>query len=99
MVLASNLNQLMKILALPEPMQRRRLKALRFHIIGVAGRMVKHGRQLFIKLAGGADTFLLFQAIRENIAGLTMRCLHERDAGGGFDHPNHPISVVRICSS
>jgi len=70
MILAYNLNCLMKKLVLPEQMKPKRLKALRFHIIGVAGRVIQHARGLFIKLSGGKNVFNLFQQIRQNIYNL-----------------------------
>lgn len=70
MILAYNLNCLMKKLVLPEQMKPKRLKALRFHIIGVAGQVIQHARGLFIKLSGGKNVFNLFQQIRQNIYNL-----------------------------
>jgi len=70
MLLAANLNSLMKTLALPEQLKSKRIKALRFHIIGVAGRVIKHARGLFIKLSGGEKVADLFHYIRNNICNL-----------------------------
>ena len=70
MVLAFNLNQLMKQVALPQSLTTKRLKALRFHIIQVAGRVIKHARQWVIKLSGGAAMLERFNTIRERIAHL-----------------------------
>lgn len=70
MVLAFNLNNLMRILVLPKQMKYKRLKALRFAIINVAGRVIQHARSLFIKLSGGKNTLDLFQRIRMAICNL-----------------------------
>lgn len=70
MVLAFNLNGLMKMLVLPEQLKTKRLKALRFHIIGVAGRVIQHARGLFVKLSGGEKGADLFRLIRQNICNL-----------------------------
>ncbi len=51
MVLAFNLNSLMKRLALPEGWEPQRLKAIRFSLINVAGRMMEHSRQLIVRLS------------------------------------------------
>jgi len=72
MILAFNLNQLMKHLVLPEQFKAKGLKALRFHIIGVAGRMIKHARQWRLRLSGGAKTRELFEKIRTKIACLAV---------------------------
>ena len=71
MVLAFNLNCLMKMLVLPEHLKTKRLKALRFHVIGVAGRVIQHARGLFIKLSGGKKVSDLFHLIRQNICNLS----------------------------
>lgn len=70
MVLAFNLNQLMRVSALPEELKTKCLKGLRFHIIGVAGRVIQHARATTVKLAGGAATLQLFDTIRTNLARL-----------------------------
>lgn len=70
MILAFNLNALMKMLALPKELKSKRLKALRFFIIGVAGRVILHARSLFIKLSGGKKTMDLFTQIRIKIMSL-----------------------------
>jgi len=71
MILAFNLNQLMKVFALPKPLKNKRLKKLRFEIICVSGHVVSHARKLLIKLGGGLQTVSLIRQIRENIHNLT----------------------------
>lgn len=70
MILSFNLNEIMKGLALPETLANKRMKAIRFHIIGVAGRFIHHARQLILKLSGGADIFAMFEKIRHRIMEL-----------------------------
>lgn len=70
MVLAFNLNTLMKQLALPEPYKNKARKGLRFHIIGLAGRVVQHARGLLIKVSGGLTVVGMICTIRERIASL-----------------------------
>ena len=49
-ILAFNLNAAMKRLALGEKWEPKRMKALRFHLIGLPGRVVTHARLLIIRL-------------------------------------------------
>jgi hypothetical protein len=70
MMLSFNLNVLMTKLACPEKFKSKRMKNIRFYIIAVAGRFVKHARTLALKLSGGENTYNLFISIRENISGL-----------------------------
>jgi hypothetical protein len=67
MILAFNLNSLMKSLALPESWGSKRLKALRFGLINQAGRVVQHSRQLFIRLSRNNPAYLLFVGIRQHL--------------------------------
>ena len=69
-ILSFNLLMAMKRLALPDEWLPRRLKAIRFHIIGVPGMVVRHARQLTIKLGGGRGSYELLVGIRAAIAGL-----------------------------
>ena len=55
MILAFNLNAAMKSLALGKRWATTRMKALRFHLIGLPGRVVNHARKLIIRLGGGAE--------------------------------------------
>lgn len=62
----------MKKLVLPKSLATKRLKGLRFHIIGVAGRFVQHARGLYLKLSGGNDLFTMFEQVRQKIAELAQ---------------------------
>jgi hypothetical protein len=70
MVLAYNLNSLMKKLVLPEKLKTKSLKGLRFHLINLPGLIVRHARGLFIKLGGGKDLFDRVNEIRNLIFAL-----------------------------
>jgi hypothetical protein len=70
MVLSLNLHNLMKQHAFPEPLKTKGLKSIRYHIIGVAGRLIQHARGFCIRLSGGLKTAQLLQAIREKIIAL-----------------------------
>jgi hypothetical protein len=67
MILAFNLNSLMKRLALPESWGSKRLKALRFGLINQAGRVVHHSRQLLIRLSRHNPAYLIFLGIRQRL--------------------------------
>ena len=70
MVLAFNLNSAMKRLVLGGQWLSKRLKAIRFSLINLAGRVIERSRQLIIRLASGhPSTDILFLA-RERIVGL-----------------------------
>jgi hypothetical protein len=65
MILAFNLNSAMKRLVLGEGWVNRRLKAIRFGLINLAGRVFERGRQLLIRLAEGhPSNNILFEARR-----------------------------------
>jgi len=53
MILAFNVNSAMKGLVLGEIWVNRRMKAIRFWLINLPGRVLERGRQLFVRLAGG----------------------------------------------
>jgi hypothetical protein len=53
MVLAHNLNAMMKGLLLGGDWAARRMKAMRFHLIALPGRVVRHARRLIVRLSAG----------------------------------------------
>ena len=55
MILAHNLNTAMKRLVLGKEWATKRMKALRFRLIGLPGRVVSHARKLIIRLGAGAE--------------------------------------------
>jgi len=70
MVLALNLNEMMKRLVLGGDWVNKRLKAIRFHLINLPGRVIEHSRQLIVRLAKGHPSFCQFIDARRAIAGL-----------------------------
>ena len=52
--LAHNLNAMMKSLVLGGDWAARRMKAMRFHLIALPGRVVRHARRLIVRLSAGA---------------------------------------------
>ena len=70
MVLAFNLNSLMKRLLLPEGWAPKRLKAIRFGFINLAGRVVSRARQLIIRLSEGHPAYELLVEVRRRLSAL-----------------------------
>jgi hypothetical protein len=67
MILAFNLNSAMKRLVLKGEFINRRMKAIRFSLINLPGRIVHHGRGLIIRLTGGHSSHALLIRAREMI--------------------------------
>jgi hypothetical protein len=55
-----NVLSVMKRKALPQAWWPARLKALRFHPIGIAARVIEHGQRLFLKMALHHLSFSLY---------------------------------------
>jgi hypothetical protein len=69
-ILSLNLNAAMKQLVLGKDWVTKRMKALRFHLIGLPGRVVSHARKLIVRLGGGPEALKLFVAARRTIRAL-----------------------------
>ena len=72
MILAFNLNSLLKRLALPEDWEPKRLKAIRFGLINVAGRVVSRSRQLIVRLSENHPAYQLLLEVRRRLWALWM---------------------------
>jgi hypothetical protein len=70
MILAFNLHTAMKRLALGPSWARSRIKALRFHLINLPGRVLRHAGRLIIRLPGDHPSFDLLLAARGRILAL-----------------------------
>jgi hypothetical protein len=70
MILAHNLNAAMKGLVLGKDWVVKRMKALRFRLIGLPGRVVKHARKLIVRLSAGTVAGATFTAARQTIRAL-----------------------------
>jgi hypothetical protein len=70
MVLAFNLNSLMKRLVLPMEWAPKRLKAIRFGFINLAGRVVRGSRQLAIRLSQSHPAYQLLLEVRQRLKAL-----------------------------
>lgn len=69
-ILAHNLNVAMKRLVLGKDWVSKRMKALRFHLLALPGRVVSHARRLIIRLGGGAEALAAIVAARQAIRAL-----------------------------
>ena len=69
-VLAFNLNSAMKRLVLGGQWVGKRLKAVRFVLIALPGRVVRHARRLIIRLARGHPSYELLLRVRQRILAL-----------------------------
>ena len=78
MLLALNLNAAMKRLVLPQGWGKRRMKALRFGLIHLAGQVRERSRQLQILLSPKPGALELLLKIRERIAQLAQESPPER---------------------
>ncbi len=70
MILALNLNSSMKALALGAEWQPKRLKAIRFNLINLPGRVLERARMLWVRLSEKCPGLELLQQIRRQIAQL-----------------------------
>lgn len=67
-VLAFNLNAVMKRHVMEKILKNKRIKAIRFHLIAIPGRMIHHARQLLIRLSKGHPSMELLLGIRRRLA-------------------------------
>ena len=70
MIIALNLNAIMKKLALEPEMTNKRMKAIRFSIINLPGRVIKRSRQLLLRLSQGHPSLKMLIDARKRIAML-----------------------------
>ena len=69
-ILSLNLNAAMKRRVLGKDWIAKRMKAVRFRLIGLPGRVVSHARQLIVRLGGGAQALKIFVTARRTIRAL-----------------------------
>lgn len=72
MVLAFNLNAALKSLVLGGQWVYKRMKAIRFHLINIAARVMERSRQLSLRLSAGDSAYGWLLQIRARIAGLVL---------------------------
>ena len=68
MILALNLNAIMKKLALAPSMKEARMKRIRFTVINIPGRIIKRSRNLILRLSKGHPSYGLLIEARKRIA-------------------------------
>ena len=61
---------MMKNIVLGKPWKKRRMKSIRFSIINIAGRVIKRGKELVIRLSKGHPALSLLLSARKRIASL-----------------------------
>lgn len=72
MILAYNLNVLMKRLVLGGSWVNKRMKAIRFGFINIAGRVIERARGLFVRISGKHSSSGLLIEARQRIAQLAV---------------------------
>lgn len=72
MMLAFNLHAVMKSLASGKRWSRKRMKAIRFALINLPGRVLEHAHRLIVRLAGGHPIFGEIVEARSRIAQLVL---------------------------
>ena len=72
MILAMNLNTIMKRLVLGGSWASRRMKAIRFSLINIPGRIVERSRALIIRLVKGHPAFELYLEARRRIMAMAL---------------------------
>jgi hypothetical protein len=72
MILAHNLNALMKRLVPGPAWVTRRLKALRFALITLPGRIIHHGRRLIIRVSAAGTVLTQLRSARQTIRALAV---------------------------
>jgi len=72
MVLSLNLNVIMKRLVLGQAWMDKRIKAFRFGVIGLPGRILSHARGLVIRLGKQCLAYRLLIEARKTIAQLAL---------------------------
>jgi len=71
-ILAHNLNAMMKRLVLGEKWANKRMKSLRFSLINLPGRVITHARKLIIRVTGAGETLSLILSARDKIRALAQ---------------------------
>ncbi len=70
--IAQNLVRALQLHALPEELSTCRLKKLRLWLFCIAGRVIKTGRQMIVKLCHGHPSFAIYRDARRLIADMAM---------------------------
>ena len=110
MILAFNLNAAMKQLALGESWATKRMKALRFSLISLPGRVIDHARELVIRLVKGHPSLEVLLDARQQDHGArspavritlweraSRQRLHDRSTLKERCTQNRPRKRLRAC--
>lgn len=73
MILALNVNSIMKQYVLDKSWKTKRMKAIRYSIIHIAGRVISKGKEIIIRIANGHQFFELLLMARQRI--MEIACL------------------------
>ncbi len=68
MIISLNLNGMMKRVVLDSCMVTKRMKAIRFSIINIPGKVINHSRSLILRLSKGHPAYKIFVEARRKIA-------------------------------
>ncbi len=69
-VIAFNLQVATKRLSLPQTWETMGMKALRFHLICMAGRVIRHARRLYLRLTRGHPVYEIYENARLRIGAI-----------------------------
>lgn len=96
MILALNLNAAMRHLVLDGQWVGRRIKALRFHLIRMPGRVVLHAQKLRVKITAGPIAPALHRGPKHHRAASVSR---DRTAADGLSQldPTRPYTPPHSC--
>jgi len=70
--LALNIVRAMQLEILPEKFRECHLKRLRFHLFCIAGRVIRHARELILKLSRGHPSFAMYREALAKIGSLAF---------------------------
>jgi len=73
----------MRRLALPEGWEPKRLKAVRFGFINLAGRVVSHSRQVIIRLSTSHPAYQVMLEVRRRMKALWVAASKDTALGVG----------------
>ena len=71
-ILTYNLFIAQRLLILPASWQAKTIKSIRWLMVEVAGKLIRHGRQLILKLAASVEKYRLYLQMRRRIYALAL---------------------------
>ncbi len=67
-----NLFMASKLLIMPDGWKNKSIKSIRWLVLGVAGKLITHGRQMILKLAASAEKYRIYLKMRQRIYALSL---------------------------